>query len=659
MQCASFLPGFFSSRDLTVGDNGGAWTLYNTEKILNNVHPHNVFSPLPSIDQFSVYEKEVLRQTILQHESIFRDQVRELHQLYRRQRELMDEIKRRMLSDRNLHSDSIAFVPKISSEAVHGTSQNPSLPWVNPTASRLPVSSAENFWSTSSFSELLRSKCEKPKKKMFDLELPAEEYIDSEEEDQFREYKVSEVSEMPCFPAMRIQEVSQKSDLERFPCHDPSSRRNFDLADLNEPLGLEVAVASNSMDLNMPPSGLLDSKISQKDVRTEDGVKKHEDLKAVLPATREKMQDFSNKPNEQAEDSSPRDLVFSQAFSTSVCDPEPKRFKTSDASDDKVDLYREVIADNSILKVVNQIDLNCCINEEKSSPELPIPVVTKTVAEIELEAPVSPENKECSPPRGESEENPLETPVKLPKQEEDGEHQINELVRMAAEAIVLISTPGFPKLLSENIVCERFEGSPSDSLDWFAEVVSSFAGDLEYEIGVVLGQELSSDGSDYFEAMTLELTEIRAEEYWCQGSVQKEEETSGVLSPSKPRRGRMRGKQRKNFQTEVLPSLSSLSGHEVTEDLQTIGGMMEAAGFLAGTSPGKRNGGRNVCSRARRRSDNSLCNGIENTVCSPMKQQNIDSCFALGERSLKGWGKVNRRRRGPRIPATSTPLVFG
>lgn len=77
-------------------------------------------------------------------------QVRELHRLYRRQRELMDEIKRRMLSDRNLHSDSTAFVPKISSEAVHGTSQNPSLPWVNPTASRLPVSSAENFWSTSS-----------------------------------------------------------------------------------------------------------------------------------------------------------------------------------------------------------------------------------------------------------------------------------------------------------------------------------------------------------------------------------------------------------------------------------------------------------------------------------------------------------------------------
>ncbi|KAF7134923.1 hypothetical protein RHSIM_Rhsim08G0149900 [Rhododendron simsii] len=659
MQCASFLPGFFSSRDLTVGDNGGAWTLYNTEKILNNVHSRNVFLPLPSIDQFSVYGKEVLRQTILQHESIFRDQVRELHRLYRRQRELMDEIKRRMLSDRNLQSDSTAFLPKISSEAVHGTSQNPSLPWVNPTASRLPASSAENFWSTSSFSELLRSKCEKPKKKMFDLELPAEEYIDSEEEDQFQEDKVSEVSEMPCFPTKRIQEVSQKSDLERFPCRDPSSRRNCDLADLNEPLGLEAEVAAESMDLNMPPSSLLDSKTSQKDVRIEDGVKKHEDLKAVLPATREKMRDFSNKPNEQAEDSSQRDLVFSHAFSTSVCDPEPKRFKTSDASDDEVDLYREIIADNSILKVVNQIDLNCCINEEECSPELPVPVVTKTVAAIELEAPVSPENKECSPPRGESEENPLETPVKLSKQEEDGEHQIDELVRMAAEAIVLISTSGSPILLSENIVCERLEGYPSDSLDWFAEVVSSFAGDLEYEIGVVLGQELSSDESDYFEAMTLELTETRAEEYWCQSSVQKEEETNGVLSPNKPRRGRMRGKQRKNFQTEVLPSLSSLSGHEVTEDLQTIGGMMEAAGFLAGTSPGKRNGGRSVCSRARRRSGNSLCNGIENTVCSSMKQQNIDSCFALGERSLKGWGKVNRRRRGPRIPATSTALVFG
>lgn len=79
MQCASFLPGFFSSRDLTVGDNGGLWTLYNAEKILNNVHSRNVFLPMPTKDEISVYEKEVLRQTILQHESIFRDQVRSFH----------------------------------------------------------------------------------------------------------------------------------------------------------------------------------------------------------------------------------------------------------------------------------------------------------------------------------------------------------------------------------------------------------------------------------------------------------------------------------------------------------------------------------------------------------------------------------------------------
>lgn len=658
MQCASFLPGFYSSRDLTVGDNGGAWTLYSTEKTLNNTPSLNVFSPLPTKDQFSVHEKEVLRQTILQQESIFRDQVRALHRLYRRQRELMDDVKRRILSPQNIQCQSTSFLPKISSEAAHGTRQIPSLPWVNPTASRLSVSSAENFQSTSSFSELSGSKSEKPKKKMFDLELPAEEYIDSEEEDEFGNKKVSELSEVPPYPTKRIQEVSQKSDLELFPCGDPSSRRTYDLADLNEPLELEDAVATSSMDLNMPPGGLLDSEIAQPNVRTEDGVKKLEDL-GVLPAPRVKMQDFSNKPNKLAENSSHKESVFSQAFSTAVCDPEPKRFKASDASDAEDNVYIETIADNMISEVSNQIDLNCCVNEEESSPNLSVPVVTKTVTEIELEAPVSPENKECSPPRGESEENPLETPIKLSKQEEDGDNQNDELVRLAAEAIVLISTPGFPKLLSGNIVCERLDGSPNDSLHWFAEVVTSFAGDLDNEIGMVLGQEFSSDGSDYFEAMTLELTETRAEEYWCQSSVQKEEVTSGSSSASKPRKGRMRGEQRRNFQTEVLPSLSSLSRHEVTEDLQMIGGMMQAAGFLAGTIPGKRNGGRNACSRARKRSSNSLSNGIENTVCSPLKQQNIDGCFAMGERSLKGWGKVNRRRRGPRIPATSTPLVFG
>ncbi|GFZ17053.1 hypothetical protein Acr_26g0003230 [Actinidia rufa] len=914
MQCTSFLPECYSSRDLNVGANGGTWTLYNNERILTSGHARNVFL-LPTEDQVLVY-KEVLRQTILKHESIFRDQVHELHRLYRRQRELMDDIKRRELSKQNFQlqtSHSNSFLRKISSESAQTTCQIPSLPWLNRAGSKLSIT--ENLRSTSSFfackttqaspetaqiednlkdRKLSHSKCEKPKRKMLDLELPPDEYIDLEEENQFEEENVSKVSEVPSYPTKRMPVVSQTNDLELFGhgglldsiCQggasspNACSRRTSDLADLNEPIWLEDAVVSNSVtftdsdthhkiipclgsglsgkpnssfqedmqqenvprnhdigqnmsnlncrrqvssleklpmpfeqlklelpanfnlldecdgklqnqgtnsvketserihdlcnddnrglgsysvptlyqlvpqpdfvksepssvssqrkptrnirlnpiavqalpcfnvvvpsskstkssatipprngnrnvvstkavDLNMPPSPycLADSEASQENVGTEDGVKKHED-------------------------SSHADLVLSQDFPTSVCDVMPKRFKTNDsggnekmlesrvstdqvfarglssdsnpdASEDKYnennqnavvvdanltsrcvldsgkqcirdDISLNIIVDGSMAGVGSQIDLNCCINEDECSPPVSIPMVNiKTPAFADLEAPISPENMECSPPRGESEENQETVPINVPKQE-DSDYE-DELVWMAAEAVVLISTPGFQKqLLVQNIVYETLEASPAESLSWFAGIVSAVADDLENSVGEQ--QELSSDGSEYFEAMTLELTEAKVDEYWCKSNGPKEEETSGVSSSSQLRRDRaLRGRQRKHFQTEVLPSLASLSRHEVTEDLQTIGGLMEAAGFPVETSLGRRN----AFSRARRRSgNNSFFRRMETTACSLGKQRKNDNDLTFRETSLQSWGKMNRRRRGPRTRARNLSLLF-
>ncbi|XP_057459786.1 uncharacterized protein LOC130750289 [Actinidia eriantha] len=477
--------------------------------------------------------------------------------------------------------------------------------------------------------------------------------------------------------------------VQALPCFNivvPSSKSTATIPPLN---GNRNVVSTKAVDLNMPPSPscFMDSEVSQENLGTEDGVKKNED-------------------------SSHADLVRSQDFPTSVCDAMPKRFKTNesnekilgyhvstdqvvslvstsnsnpDVSEDKniknnqnagvvdvnlvssriLDSGKQCtrddisldIVDGTISGVGSQIDLNRCINEDEFSQPVSIPIV-KTVADVECKAPASPENQECSPPRGESEENQLETaPMDLPKQE-DSDHK-DEIVRMAAEAIVLISTPGFQKqLLVQNIVYKTLEPSPAESLNWFAGIVSAVADDLENSVSDQ--QELSSDGSEYFEAMTLELTETKVDEYRCKSTSQKEEETSGVSSPSQIRRGRMlRGRQRKHFQTEVLPSLASLSRHEVTEDLQTIGGLMEAAGFLVETSLGRRNAGRNACSRARRWSgNNSFCRGMETTVCSPVKQWKNDNDFVFGEKSLQGWGKMNRRRRGPRTRASNLSLLF-
>lgn len=48
---------------------------------------------------------------------------------------------------------------------------------------------------------------------------------------------------------------------------------------------------------------------------------------------------------------------------------------------------------------------------------------------------------------------------------------------------------------------------------------------------------------------------------------------------TRPRRGQARKpRQRRDFQRDILPSIASLSRHEVTVDLQTIGGLMRASG---------------------------------------------------------------------------------
>ncbi|XAR50008.1 hypothetical protein NMG60_11004211 [Bertholletia excelsa] len=434
-------------------------------------------------------------------------------------------------------------------------------------------------------------------------------------------------------------------------------------------------VSVKSMDLNMPPCCFLDLEVLQQGVGSKDEEKKLEDSQAALLQPIEKP-DFSTKPDEEREVPQ-SDLVSSQAFTLAfsfnshseslkeektkpnqdgVCDNNlascPPSASRTQSSIECVSI--DIIVDTKFSGICNQLDLNSCINEDDPSPNLPLSDnLIKKGAETDLEAPVSPENKECSPPRGESEENQLDTPIKLSQQED--RDQRDELVRMAAEALVSISTPGLQKLLFDIPVCETLESS-CNSLSWFAEIVSSKANDLENEVGVVLsskdsGDQLGilSDGSDYFEAMTLELNEMKVEEYSSIITNQKEE-VGSVLSPGQPRRGRTRRlRQSKDFQTEVLPSLTSLSRHEVTEDLQTIGGLMEAAGFAVEINVGRRSMGR--CLRAKRRSSNSFSHEMENSIGPLLKQQNTDL-------ELKSWGKMNRRRRAPRIPARTPPQLF-
>lgn len=506
------------------------------------------------------------------------------------------------------------------------------------------------------------------------------------------------VQALPCFASVhlgkRCESSIGKSEL------DGGSKLMPDNHSLN-------IRSSNDVYLNSkPPSCSSEFAVSQ-NVQTTDGTENHGYSVGGLNWLREKS--VHNVKENNGHGSLTRvEPVSLEAYSAGICDVEPKKVETSDclskrlpgfhdhnksylfghhsspssslhktwqnpiqdvkssgkdsvidlnlacdlASETEIELTAdEHVGENGVNRKHSSfgclIDLNSSINEAGFTQK------SSLVAEIDLDAPASPENKESSPPRGESDENQAETPVLLLGQE--GADQQDELVKIAAEALISISSFKSSTSLQKPSF-ERLEVSSVDSLHWFAGVVSSVASNPESEFGLVLAdknnfEELFPDEMDYFEAMTLKLTEAKLEECCYKTNVSKQEETGTSSSPSQQRKGRTRrgGRQRKDFQREILPSLASLSRYEVTEDLQTIGGLMEAAG-THWESGSTRNAARNGYSRARKRSSVAASSGVGCSVESLKQLSSSYSKVGKEERSVICWGQVTRRRRGQRCP---------
>ncbi|XP_006664139.1 uncharacterized protein LOC102707360 [Oryza brachyantha] len=186
--------------------------------------------------------------------------------------------------------------------------------------------------------------------------------------------------------------------------------------------------------------------------------------------------------------------------------------------------------------------------------------------------------------------------------------------------------------------------SPADTLRWFADLAIASKEDT-----MVCSSESETD--DDFEALTLQLQETKGyEPYSAPRTVveHKSNEEHGPVTASlvqtKPRRGRARKRpQKKDFQKDILPSLASLSKHEVSEDLHTLGR----------PTPSKRGGRNGSQSRGRRRT-RSVAIAVEEVEVSPPPAPmppppppaDLDA-DALG---ITGWGRTTRRCRRPRCP---------
>ncbi|XP_044493466.1 uncharacterized protein LOC123216887 isoform X2 [Mangifera indica] len=317
----------------------------------------------------------------------------------------------------------------------------------------------------------------------------------------------------------------------------------------------------------------------------------------------------------------------------------------------------------------HDIDLNSCVSEDEASLMPPVLSTAVKTGEIDLEAPI-PIDLETEDDVMHGAEHPQkEQEAPLQSLQQKTELLQDELIRVAAEAMVSISS-SVPYYHLDDTTCNSSEASVKDPLNWFVEIVeivSSCGDGLENKLDAVLrgrdgeaNEESSSEETDYFESMTLKLTETKEEDYMPKPLVPEDfkvEEAGTTLLPNQTRKGQARrGRQRRDFQRDILPGLASLSRHEVTEDLQTFGGLMRATGHSWHSGLTRRNSTRSGCARGRRRSVVNPSPAVVASTCTSLMPLLTNTEVGLDDRSLTGWGKTTRRPRRQRCPAGNLPL---
>lgn len=159
-------------------------------------------------------------------------QIQELHRLYGRQRELMDE-RRDELHKHDLRFEVACSKIALSQSSSQKSLQAPSLPLVDLSHTRMSVSGPGHTQSPVSVVQgknmqafpyparsegcskdvqIFESKCKKVGKKILDLQLPADEYIDSEECELLDNEKIAEVPEVTSHPLRRLPQDMCNSD---------------------------------------------------------------------------------------------------------------------------------------------------------------------------------------------------------------------------------------------------------------------------------------------------------------------------------------------------------------------------------------------------------------------------------------------------------------
>ncbi|KAF8095749.1 hypothetical protein N665_0323s0015 [Sinapis alba] len=296
------------------------------------------------------------------------------------------------------------------------------------------------------------------------------------------------------------------------------------------------------------------------------------------------------------------------------------------------------------------IDLNSCASEddEDSAQHSSLRVKTKGTMCIDLEAPPTLESEEEED--GESSQVKSNEDAWVLMKGQDG-NSLDELIKVAAQAIVAFSLSDH-QLHPDDSASSSTDAAAKSTLSWFADIITSRGDELERKVGGSPEatdfeghrEGYSSGEIDYFEAMTLNLHPTKEEDYMPEPLVPENMIFEGT-GLNRPRRGQARrGRPKRDFQRDTLPGLSSLSRHQVTEDIQLFGGLLKSREYTSGRN-----------SKRKRVVTNISQAPVYPSMAQPMNES--VSVVGLEDSKLTGWGKATRRPRRQRCPPAGNPAT--
>nr|GEX44604.1 hypothetical protein [Tanacetum cinerariifolium] len=621
VQSKTYFPS--SMMDLNNGLCNGMWDLYRNERtsVSERSLRYDPFLMRQQMDGCTGYSKEQMKQTILKQDSIFRHQVQELHRLYKRQTDLMNELTRKEHCNVTMLTEaptSSHFLSRLLSRKVIDLELPAGV--YGDTEGKQPVQNVQNFADLN--------------KQIQVEEASFSASIINNNSSQFFTKNgnfLHQSNLLQVEPKKTPEYLSRKrtlfgielSESSHSPSFDSSQSSSWDLntstPNYNRWIGSSVTTRQIPEAFSSIKRAISNSRFitSSHQNGVIDGKKNHENLEKQLPhwlmATKGKESTLYQMNLDSLQHQSQQ--FFKKAEKTKDTHG-PKVTKILgvpiiNVPSNSKDSVQESIKSNQVSELRHHIDLNLTFNEEddpSSTPSIPEAVVKIATMEIDLEAPAA-----------------LEP-------ETDDTHE--DIIKAAAEAIISISSFEEPQ-------------AADTLLMWLAEVIDTGESVDNNSLNINRKDSIPQ-GMDYFEYMTLNLQEVEEENIcYTPMILEEKEEEECLLKKRTTRKGQgKRGRQKKDFQRDVLPGIVSLSRREVTEDLQTFEEAFTGIGISWQSSFSKRKAaGKNGRGR-RRLVVPTLCShtppppsppppaAVEQTVCREV---------ALEEKSLSGWGKRTRR----------------